>query len=300
MSAERERNEAAGRRSFFREILEEFSRNDCMLMAAAISFYSLLSIIPLVFLGVAFLGYLVGSSEGAVEQVIDIMIEFLPLPVVERVQQLLHTLIATKTVASIIGFLSLLWVGMWVFETIERAVNIIYRVEETRGFFRRYLVGFFIMVTSGTLVLLSFLLSPLLLAILSMVKGLLDFFEVSVPYASAINDKLVFLWQYLQIPIPFLLMLVNFLLIYLVAPARAIAFPSALLGAIAAALLWQLAKEIYSYFLLHYARYDELYGPLGAVIGLILWIYYTAVILLLGAEVADVHERRRARKGQGE
>jgi membrane protein len=299
MSAEEKINEGAGPRTFFREVFEEFSANDCMLMAAAISFYSLLSLIPLVFLGVAFLGYLVGSSEGAVEQVIDVLIEFLPLPVVERVQQLLHSLIATKTIASIIGFLSLLWVGMWVFETIERAVNIVHRVEESRGFLRRHLVGVFMMVTSGTLVLLSFLLSPLLLAVWSMVRGLLDFFEVSVPYASAMNDTLTFLWRYVAIPVPFFLMLVVFLLIYLVAPAKAIAFSSTLLGATAAALLWQLAKEIYSYFLLHYARYDELYGPLGAVIGLILWIYYTAVILLLGAEMAYVHERRRVRKRHG-
>jgi membrane protein len=189
---------------------------------------------------------------------------------------------------------------MWVFETIEQAVNIVYRVEETRGFLRRYLIGFFMMVISGTFVLLSFLLSPLLSAIWSMVRGLLDFFEVSIPYTSIINDQLTFLWKYLEIPVPFLLMLIVFLLIYLVAPARAIPFSSALLGAIGAAILWLLTKEIYSYFLLRYARYDELYGPLGALIGLILWIYYTAVILLLGAEVAYVHEQRRARKHQDE
>ncbi len=296
----REKDPPAGRRSFFREVLDEFSANNCMLMAAAISFYSLLSIIPLVFLSVAFLGYLVGYSEGTVERIIDVMIEFLPLPVVGRVEQLLQTLIATKTVASMIGFLSLLWVGMWVFETIERAVNMIYRVEETRGFLRRYLVGFFMMVISGTFVLLSFLLSPLLAAIWSLVRSLLDFFEVSIPYASTIHETLTPIWRYLEVPVPFLLMLVVFLLIYLVAPVRAAPLSSVLLGAITAALLWLLTKEIYSYFLLHYAKYDELYGPLGAVIGLILWIYYTAVILLFGAEVAYVHERRRARRHQGE
>lgn len=267
-----------------------------MLIAAAISFYSLLSIIPLVFLGVAFLGYLVGSSEGAVGRVVDVMIEFLPLPVVGRVEQLLYTLIATKTVASIIGLLSLLWVGISVFETIERAVNTIYRAEETRGFLRRYLIGLFMMVTSGTFLLLSFLLSPLLTATWSLAMDLLEFFEVSIPSLSAINDQLVRLWRYLEVPVPFLLILVVFLLIYLVAPARATPFSSAFLGAVAAALLWLFAKAIYSYFLLHYARYDELYGPLGAVVGLILWIYYTAVILLLGAEVAYVHERRRVRR----
>ncbi|MFQ5847872.1 MAG: YihY/virulence factor BrkB family protein [Candidatus Methylomirabilales bacterium] len=282
--------------SFFREIVQAFRADDCTLLAAAISFYALLSIIPLVFLGVAFVGYIMGSSAGAVDRVITVIRELLPLPVVDRVEGLLHSVIATRTVASILALLSLLWVANGAFETVERAINLIHRVQETRGYFHRKLVGFLIMVTSGTLLLLSFLISPLLLAVWFLTTDFLRHFQVFDPYIATLNVKPAVLWHYVALPIPFLLMCVVFLLIYLVAPARAVPFGSAILGALIASLLWQIAKELYSYYLLHYARYDQLYGPLGAVIGLVLWIYYTAVILLVGAEVAEVHARRKSRR----
>jgi membrane protein len=91
-------------------------------------------------------------------------------------------------------------------------------------------------------------------------------------------------------------MLVVFLLIYLMAPARPVPLRSAVLGALIASILWQGARELYSYYLLHYAPHDRLYGPVGALVGLVLWIYWTAVILLWGAEVAEVHSRRSLRK----
>jgi membrane protein len=284
------------RPSFFREVVEGFRGDECTLLAAAISFYGLLSIIPLILLGVAFLGYIMGSSEGAVDRVIDLITELLPVPVVDWVEELLESVVATRTIASILALGSFLWVANGAFETVERAINIIHRRQETRGYFHRKLVGFLIMVTSGTLLLLSFLVSPLLLALWSLTRELLSSFQALDPYVAIVNARLAVLWDYFALPVPFVLMLVVFLLTYLVAPARAVPFPSAMLGALIASLLWQAAKEVYGYYLLHYAWYDQLYGPVGALAGLVLWVYYTAVILLLGAEVAEVHSRRRARR----
>ena len=89
--------------SFIREVFQQFRADECTLLAAAISFYALLSIIPLTFLGVAFLGHIMGSSEGAVEQVIAVITELLPLPVVDRLEDLLHSVVATRGVASILA-----------------------------------------------------------------------------------------------------------------------------------------------------------------------------------------------------
>src|SRR3990170_5327722 len=107
--------------SFFLEVLEGFRADECTLLAAAISFYGLLSIIPLIFLGVAFLGYVMGSSEGAVERVIAVITELLPLPVVGRIKDLLEAIVATRTVASLLALVTFLWVANGAFETVERA-----------------------------------------------------------------------------------------------------------------------------------------------------------------------------------
>lgn len=282
--------------SFIREVFQQFRADECTLLAAAISFYALLSIIPLTFLGVAFLGHIMGSSEGAVEQVIAVITELLPLPMVDRLEDLLHSVVATRAVASILALLSLMWVANGTFETVERAINLIHRAKETRGYVRRKLVGFLIMVTSGTLLLFSFLISPFLVTLWSLANQFLSSFPAFDAFASTLNAKLTPLWGYLAIPLPFFLMWVVFLLIYFLAPAQSVPLRSAILGAIIASILWQLAKEAYGYYLLQVARYDQLYGPLGALVGLVLWVYYSAVILLFGAEVAEVHSRRRLLK----
>ena len=56
-----------------------------------------------------------------------------------------------------------------------------------------------------------------------------------------------------------------------------------------AGVLWEAAKKGFSYYLANFGHYDKLYGTLGGLIILILWIYYTSMILLLGAEVASLY-----------
>lgn len=281
--------------SFIGEVFHRFRADECTLLAAAISFYAVISIIPLIFLGVAFLGHIMGSSEGAVEQVISVITELLPLPVVERVEDLLRSLVATRAIAGIVALLGLLWVANGAFETVERAINLIHRAQDTRGYVRRKLVGFLIMVTSGTLLLVSFMISPLLLGLWSLANQVLSLFPAFASLAERLNAQLTPVWGYLAVPLPFVLMWVVFLLIYFLAPAQAVPFRSAMLGALTASILWLIAKEVYSYYLIEYARHNQLFGPLGALVGLVLWIYYTAVILLFGAEVAEVHSRRKYR-----
>jgi membrane protein len=62
-------------------------------------------------------------------------------------------------------------------------------------------------------------------------------------------------------------------------------------GAAAGAILWHQAKVLFNWYLTHYARHSLFYGILGGFIGLVLWIFYTAIILLLGGLLAAVLDR---------
>jgi YihY family inner membrane protein len=80
-------------------------------------------------------------------------------------------------------------------------------------------------------------------------------------------------------------------IVYRVAPVRAIRWPWAITGATLAALLWYEARVGFTWYLNHYARYNLFYGILGGFIGLVLWVFYTAIMLLLGGLLADVLDR---------
>jgi membrane protein len=58
-----------------------------------------------------------------------------------------------------------------------------------------------------------------------------------------------------------------------------------------AAVFWFEARVLFNMYLMHYARYNLFYGILGGFIGLVLWVFYTAIILLLGGLLADVLDR---------
>ncbi len=156
----------------------------------------------------------------------------------------------------------------------ERAINLIHRAEETRGYVHRKLVGVLIMVTSGTLLLLLVSISPLLVGLWSFANQLFRVFPGFVSFAERLNATLAPLWNYLALPLPFVLMWLVFLLVYFLAPARAFPLRSAMLGAIIASILWQFAKEAYGFYLFEFGRHDQLYGPAGVLVGLVLWIYY--------------------------
>lgn len=86
--------------------------------------------------------------------------------------------------------------------------------------------------------------------------------------------------------VPLILTTMLFVQIYRYLPARTIPWKPAIIGAIVATLFWQTSKILFSFTLIYVNSYDRLYGSLGSVVILVVWIYYSMVILLLGAEVA--------------
>lgn len=279
--------------------ISKFLNDNCSLMAAAIAFYGLLSVIPLLLLGLAALGFFLGSSEEAVGRILEVTYEFLPPEGLEKVDQALTSLIEKRTLAGGLGLLSLLWVGHGTFEAIEQSINVIYEVKETRGFFRRKLTSFLLMVLTGTLFLSALALSSIATALRALGGRVLAFLPLPFLQEMAAQFSLI-TWNALLSSIPMVLITSMFVIIYTIAPTRKIWFSSALVGGVVAGVLWQLTKVAYGWYILNYAGYDRIYGPLGAFIGLILWIYYSANILFFGAEVAEANFEARTRPRQRE
>jgi membrane protein len=81
-----------------------------------------------------------------------------------------------------------------------------------------------------------------------------------------------------------------FLVVYRWEPDTSVRWRSAIYGAVFAGVAWTIAKELYRLYLEPLANFSKLYGSLGSVIILILWIYYSSMIMVLGAELAYVNE----------
>jgi membrane protein len=257
-----------------------FREHDCVTLAAAVGFYCVLAVIPLLLLGTSILGFVVGSSRAAGE-IVAWLARLSPGAGRGEIETFLAAFAARRRIAGGLGLAGLAWVASGVFEVIERAVNRILGFDETRSWLRRKLVALLMMLSAGVLLLIALTLPSLPLVLRLLPEGV----------AETLPLELSVLWDPIVRNLPVLLVMATFAMVYAVAPAETLPMPAAIAAGVAGGLLWQAAKLAFDWFAARVAGYSRLYGVLGGFMALLLWIYYTALILLLGAELIAARRR---------
>ena len=275
----------AGKKWWLGRVVSDFVHRlrqyDLMMMAAAIAFYWLLGIIPILLLGSSTIGYVLGSSDRGVEEVMALAHRLIPRATGTDVEEFLRPLIQSRHITGVLGIGFLLWVAMGVFEAIASSLTTLSGGRETRSYLRRKLVALVMMGTAG-LLFISALMGGWVLAAWPEIEILIGARIVLPPFLTHPSFPRYF---------TSLLMTLLLTIVYRVAPVRAIRWPWAIAGATVAAVLWHQARALFNWYLIHYARYNLFYGILGGFIGLVLWVFYTAIILLIGGLLADVLDR---------
>ncbi len=263
------------------EIYRRLIHHDLMMMAAAISFYWLLAFVPMLLLGTSAIGYLLGSSDQGVEEIMRAARRFIPRGTGADVETFIRSLIQNRHVTGLVGLGFLLWIAMGLFEIITTSLTRLSGERETRSYLRRKFVALVLIGTVGFLFIAALLASWMLTAW----SNLEDLIGIRLGLPAFLHDP--GFPRYITSALMGLLLAV----IYRVAPVRGVRWPWAMVGGVFAGVLWHQAKVVFNWYLLHYARYNLFYGILGGFVGLVLWIFYTAIILLLGGILADVLDR---------
>ncbi|MCS6776776.1 MAG: YihY/virulence factor BrkB family protein [Chloroherpetonaceae bacterium] len=272
---------------YLRRITDAYNTHQCGLLAGACAFSALLSVVPLLAVGISVLGFFMGSSESALNDVLVALKSYVPVDP-PLLKELLRRIINDKRLIGTFGLLGLLFTAHQTFLSMQPVMNIIWNVPETRPWFQQRLTA--IGVTLFALLLLSADLAS---------SAFFAYLETQhIPFLPG-NVETTLLRIGLG-AVPVILTTMLFVQIYRYLPARTIPWKAAILGASVAALLWQASKVLFSFSLIYVNSYDRLYGSLGSVVILVVWIYYSMAILLLGAEVAADYEfvRRSFRAAQ--
>ena len=252
-----------------------------MMMAAAIAFYWLLSLIPLLLLGTSAVGYLLGSSDRAVDEVMAAAFRLAPRATGPEVSRFLSTLIRSRGVTGILGIGGLIWAAMGGFDIIISSLTALTESRETRSFLRRKLIAVVLISTAGFLLVVA-LMGGWVLAAWPNVEELLGVRIILPAFVSGPDFP-----RYAAS----VLMATLLTIVYRIAPAREIGWPAAMAGATLAALFWHGAKLGFNWFVSYYARISLFFGLLSGFIVLVLWIFYTAIVLLFGGMLADIFSR---------
>lgn len=265
----------------FWEARNSFSRDGCLNLSAALSFYTILSIIPFLFLLVSLTGYFLGSSEEAFQIAISFGDRLLPQSsalILKEVQALSQR----AKFFGWVGFISLIWTASIVFSSLEFAMNIVFRVERRRSFFQSKLLA--IGMIPGAMVI--FLISLLITAFTRIMAN----YELKLwGFNWAKSNFFEFLIGYL---LPYLILAISFTAIYKIIPPAKISWRHALAGGTSCAFLFEVVKHFFTWYLRHSSPYSIVYGSLETIVILVVWVFYSASVLLFCAELVSVYRRR--------
>ena len=271
--------------SFIKDVFGEFNRDRGTLFAAAIAFYALISLIPLFLLAIGVFGYIIGSREAALSEILNLAQNYIPAGGAAFLERNIRAIIAQSGILSGIGVVGLLWAGMQVFVTLEAVMNIAVGVEERQGFLISRGRALVTVIVAGLLLALS-------IGITSFLTVIRDF---RIEIWGISHNGFGIVWPALVTLASITVTILAFVLTYKFLPAKDIGVNGPLIGGITAGLLFDIAKYVFRWYVSHFAIYSRIYGALGGVIILIVWIYYTSIITVLGAEVASVYAQREGR-----
>jgi membrane protein len=257
--------------------VKDYMRDNCALRASALTFYSLLSIVPVVAL--AF-----GIAKGfGLEQRLESQLHQRfagQEEVISRVIDFARTLLENTKGGLIagIGVLLLFWSAIKVLNHIETTLNHIWKVQ-ARTAIRKFTDYLSIMIISPLLVVVSSSVNVYITAEITALASKLALLQAASPF-------IFFLLKLL----PFGLIWLLFILIYLVMPNTQVRFPSALLAGIIAGSIYQILQGIYISTQVLVSKYNAIYGSFAALPFFLMWLQLSWMIVLLGAEIAYAHQ----------
>ncbi|HYL15698.1 MAG TPA: YihY/virulence factor BrkB family protein [Terriglobales bacterium] len=251
----------------------DLMRNHTLQMAAALSYYFVLSLFPaLIFLS-AVVAYL--PVPDLFNQALSLLSRFLPPDTMGLVRRVLADVITPNRGAFLsFGFLGTLWAASGGFAAAIEALDQAYEVNDDRPFWK----------TRPLAIGLAFLTGALLLIALSvMVVG--PRFGEWLAVRVHLSALFVFLWPYIHwsIAAGFTILAVEAL--YFLAPNVKQRFLATLPGAVLAVGSWIALSYLLGVYFRHFANFNKTYGTLGAAIALMVWLYWTGFAMLVGAEL---------------
>lgn len=268
---------------FIDQLLYRFAAHNVLWSGASLTYFLILSIFPFLIVLLNILSYTSLVRERAI---LD-LIHFLPLDIVAIIEGFLNDLSrsSSQELLSVAAFLGV-WTASSGVKAIIKAINLAYDYAENRHFIK--LRGLSVLFTLAllimiTLVMISLILGPVL------ARTLFDRFGYGESFAT--------LWSYLRYIIPLGYMILIFALLFKFSPniGKNLRIPirEVLPGAVFTTIAWVSLSLLLSYYVANFGKYAITYGSLGGVIVLLIWMYYSSIVIVLGGEINATLEDMR-------
>jgi membrane protein len=267
-----------------KETVREVSDDDVSGLSAEMAYHTILALFPfLLFLtGLTAVIDNVFSVGNLTDRIVDKASQVMPEDATSVIRSFTDEVVhAQGGTAIVIGLVGALWASSSGIGSAMKALNRAYDVHEDRGFVRRKLVALALTILFGGLMLLA----AILIATGAIMAG-------GIGEALGWEDQFVRLWNWLTLPVALLLVTLAVALLYWLAPNTGHQFRWITPGAVLFTLGWLVASLGFAFYVSNFGSYNRTYGSIGAVIILLIWLYWTNFLLLVGGELNAVLARR--------
>ena len=273
----------AGWKDILWRTYQQLNEDRLLAVAAGVVFYGLLALFP----GITALVSLYGlfAKASTINEHLSLLAGFLPGGAIDIIQEHVNRLVSKGDAKLSFGFVFGLGVALWSanagMKAIMDALNVVYDEKEKRGFIKLNLVSLAFTLTGIAATLLA-------LGAVVVVPVALSYFGLGSIGAILLN---VLRW-----PLLLALIILGLAVLYRFGPSRREPRWQWLsVGSVFAAIAWLVSSGLLSWYLSNFANYDATYGSLGAGIGLMMWMWVSAIVILFGAELNSEIEHQTAR-----
>lgn len=260
---------------FLDQLIYRIGEDGVFAIGAQLSYFLVLSIFPFL---IVFLN-LISYTPLVKTEVLYQVIQYLPYDIQVIINSFVKDLVtsSSQSLLSIAAFAGI-WTAASGVTPVVRAINKAYDYKETRSYLKLKLLSVFFTIA---------LLILLIMVFISLVFGEL-LGKMIFEYFGR-GPQFLTIWSYLRFIISISFMVYTFALLYKFSPCvekrRSIKLIGALPGGIFTTIGWMLASTVFSYYVSNFGRYSTTYGSVGGVIVLLVWLYLSSIIIILGGEI---------------
>jgi membrane protein len=265
---------------FLKQLFSRFKDHAVPDLAALLSFYFLLALFPFLIFTFALLAYLPISTE----DLLALISQYAPVELMTLIEENLRNVLDVKR-GGLLSFsiIATMWSASNGSYAIIRSLNRAYDVEESRSFLKARAVSFFL-----TFSMIVAILVALILPVFGKAIGLFIFSYIGS------SETFLMMWNVLRWLISFGVIVIVFAFLYYFAPNKKIEPKEVWVGALFATAGWEMVSLAFSYYVNNFGTYTATYGSIGGIIVLMLWLFLSGMILILGGEInATISQLRK-------
>lgn len=260
---------------FLIKVVNQMNKNNGLSLAAAIAYYGFLSIFPLLLGLIGILGFIL-PSQNIQHQITSYIQQNLP-GISDIITSNINNVINARGTLSIIGIILFLWSGSGIFRALYNAINRSRGITRLSPFYITIPRNIGLTIGVGVLFLISmgasYIFNIIHLASLPVVGA----------YFIEIGTRII------AFAISFLI----FLVLFKIMPNARTYWRHVLPGALVTAVLFEIGRDVFLFYINNFTNYTLIYGTVGSVIAVLVFIYYSAIILIVGVEITAEYGRMR-------